>query len=221
MGDTSFWTVELFIAEFNNLVAHLKLSTYDVWGNSWGGMLAAEIGITKPAGLRKIIIADSPASMRDWVQGAAKLLAQLPKDVRETIEKCEKNGDYENPDFEKACMVFYKRHVCRLDPWPQDVVDAFANLEEDKTVYMTMNGPSEFTVIGSLKDWSVKGRLNAIKNEVLLVNGRYDEAVDEVVKPYWDELGGKVRWMTFESGSHMPHWEEREKYMEVMAGFLA
>lgn len=32
-------------------------------------------------------------------------------------------------------------------------------LEKDDTVYRTMNGPSEFTVIGSLKSWTVVGEV--------------------------------------------------------------
>jgi L-proline amide hydrolase len=219
-GDTSFWTVQLFINEFNNLVKHFKLTSYDILGQSWGGMLASEIALTHPPGLNKVIISNSPASMKDWVATAAKLKAALPTDVRDTIDKHERDGTYDDPEFEKACLVFYNRHVCRCDPWPQDVIDAFHNLDEDKTVYMTMNGPSEFTVVGSLKNWSVKGKLSRIQNEVLLLNGRYDEATDETVRPFWEEIGGKVRWYTFAEGSHMPMWEERGRYMEVVADFL-
>lgn len=219
-GDTAFWTVDLFLNELANLISHFGIQSYDLFGNSWGGMLAAEHGITKPRGLRKLIIADSPASMKDWVVAANILLQQLPKDVQETLEKCEKAGDFTSPEYQTACKVFYCRHVCRLDPWPQEVSDTFANLDGDNTVYLTMNGPSEFTITGPLKEWSVKGKLGAIENEVLLMNGRYDEAMDLVVEPFWKEIGGKVRWITFAESSHMPHWEERERFMEVVAGFL-
>jgi L-proline amide hydrolase len=219
-GDEAFWTVELFIDELNNLIEHFRLESYDVFGNSWGGMLAAEFGITKPKGLNRLIIADAPASMRDWVKASRILKAQLPTDIRETLDRCENNGDYDSPEFEKACMYFYHLHVCRMDPWPQEIIDAFANLDDDKTVYLTMNGPSEFTITGSLKDWSVKGRLGAVKNDVLLLNGRYDEAMDMVVEPYWKELGGKTRWYTFATGSHMPFWEERDHFMDLVAQFL-
>jgi pimeloyl-ACP methyl ester carboxylesterase len=68
-GDESFWTVKLFIVELNNLIKHLGLSSYDVFGNSWGGMLAAEFGLTQPKGLNKLIIADPPASML-WLGGS-------------------------------------------------------------------------------------------------------------------------------------------------------
>jgi L-proline amide hydrolase len=85
---------------------------------------------------------------------------------------------------------------------------------------MTMNGPSEFTIIGNLEDWSVKGKLHVVKNDVLLLNGRYDEATDMVVKAYWRELGGRTRWYTFAEGSHVPHWEQRDHFMQFVATWL-
>jgi len=53
----------------------------------------------------------------------------------------------------------------------------------------------------------------------MLLNGRYDEATDAVVQPYFDSIE-RVRWFTFAESSHMPHWEERELFMERVAAFL-
>jgi pimeloyl-ACP methyl ester carboxylesterase len=53
----------------------------------------------------------------------------------------------------------------------------------------------------------------------LLTNGRYDEAQDSVVVPFFREIP-HVKWVTFAESSHMPHWEERERYMEVVGRFL-
>lgn len=136
--DHSFWTVQLFMTELSNLVKHLGLSSYSVFGNSWGGMLAAEYACTQPSGLHSIVIANSPADMTDWVKAAEKLRARLPKDVQEVLERCERNERTDSEEYEKAVEVFYRRHVCRVNPWPKDVEDALANIKRDSTVYMTM-----------------------------------------------------------------------------------
>ncbi len=53
----------------------------------------------------------------------------------------------------------------------------------------------------------------------LVLNGRYDEAQDIVVKPFVD--GNKeVRWHKFENSSHMPHFEEPEQFYRVVRDFL-
>jgi len=66
-----FWTVQLFLDELANLLQVLEITgAYHVVGQSWGGMLGAEHGVTRPAGLRSLVIADSPASMRLWIEEA-------------------------------------------------------------------------------------------------------------------------------------------------------
>jgi L-proline amide hydrolase len=115
--------------------------------------------------------------------------------------------------------VFYDRHVCRVVPWPPEVARTFAAIEEDPTVYHTMNGPSEFHVIGSLKDWSIIDRLERIQVPTFLISGRYDEATPATVQPYADKIKD-VRWEVFENSSHMPHVEETELYLKSVGAFL-
>lgn len=70
---SDFWTVELFLAELNNLIAHLGIRDYALLGQSWGGMLGAEHAVRQPVGLKALIIANSPASMALWCQAAKEL----------------------------------------------------------------------------------------------------------------------------------------------------
>ena len=66
------------------------------------------------------------------------LRAQLPEDIKEVLDRCEKEGRVESEEYEQACVVFYKRHLCRLEPWPKEVEVALRHLKEDPTVYKTM-----------------------------------------------------------------------------------
>ena len=216
----AFWTVELFLAELDNLLGHLGIGDrYDVLGQSWGGLLAAEHAVTRPAGLRALVIANSPASMELWVSEANRLRAALPPDVQATLLRHEKAGTTDSPEYETAVKVFYGRHVCRITPWPDDVARTFAAMAEDPTVYHTMNGPSEFHVIGSLRRWSIIERLHRIAVPVLLISGKYDEATPATVQPYKDNIKD-VRWVVFENSSHMPHVEERDHCLKVVGDFL-
>jgi L-proline amide hydrolase len=218
--DPSFWTVELFLAELDNLLNHLGIAgEYDLLGQSWGGMLAAEHAVRRPAGLRRLVIANSPASMRDWREAAEKLRAELPSDVQETLERYEAAGDYDNPEYKSASDVFYARHVCRIVPNPPEVERTNQLIAEDPTVYRAMNGPNEFLVIGSLKDWSIVDRLHIVDVPTLVINGHYDEATDDCVRPYVERIPG-ARKVRFEHASHMPHVEERELYMNTVDAFL-
>ena len=81
------------------------------------------------------------------------------------------------------------------------------------------NGPSEFTVIGPLKDWTIVPDLHKIKASTLLINGQFDEAQDSVMVPFF-KLIPTVKWVTFAESAHMPHVEETKRYLEVVGGFL-
>ncbi len=214
-----FWTPRLFLDELENLTRHLGIeSAYHVLGQSWGGMLGAEHAVTRPKGLRSLVISDSPASMELWVQEANKLRDKLPADVRATLLRHEKAGTTDTEEYNKAVRVFYDRHVCRI-PWPPEVQRTFDGLAANPTVYMTMNGPSEFHVIGTLKHWSIIDRLDRIDVPVLLISGKYDEATPATVQPYKDKIKD-VRWEIFEHSSHMPHVEETDRYLKVVAQFF-
>jgi len=215
-----FWTPQLFIAELNSLIDHLGIrSAYHVLGQSWGGMLAAEFGITHPAGLQSLTIANSPASMELWVREANRLRSELPDDIRSTLDKHEQAGTTTDPDYLAATMKFYERHVCRVVPFPREVTETFEQVGRNPTVYNTMNGPNEFYVIGTLKDWSVIDKVHAINVPTLLISGRYDEATPAVVQPFADNIKD-ARWVILEKSSHMPHVEEQEKCMKIVGAFL-
>ena len=215
-----FWTVQLFVDELANLVEGLGIADgYHLLGQSWGGMLAAEHGVRRPAGLRSLIISDSPAAMDLWLAAAAELRAQLPPDVQATLARHEDAGTTDSPEYATAMEVFYARHVCRIVPRPPEVERTFAAIADDPTVYGTMNGPSEFHVIGTIKSWSIVDRLPSIAAPTLLISGRHDEATPMTVQPFADRIPD-VRWQVFEHSSHMPHVEERDAYMARVADFL-
>lgn len=215
-----FWTVDFFKAELHNLIDHLGLrSGYCLLGQSWGGMLGAEFSVDRPAGLKALIIADSPASMETWISEANRLREALPKEVQETLLRHEQAGTTDSAEYRAATDVFNARHVCRIVPMPPEVQRTFDAIEADPTVYHTMNGPNEFHVVGTMKHWSIVGRLSTIDVPTLLISGRYDEATEACVAPFAAEIPD-VRWQIFEESSHMPHVEERAACMAAVAAFL-
>ncbi len=218
--DADFWQVPLFVEELDNLLRHLRIEhRYHLLGQSWGGMLGAEHAVKQPTGLRCLVIADSPASMALWVQEANKLRAHLPPDVQATLLRHEAAATTDTREYQDAVRVFYDRHLCRV-PWPAEVEASFAALDEDPTVYHTMNGPSEFHCIGTIRDWTIVDRIDRIVVPTLLVSGRHDEATQAVVQPFADRIAD-VRWTIFEHSSHMPHVEETDAFMATVGEFIA
>jgi L-proline amide hydrolase len=215
-----FWTPQLFKDELAELTRHLGITfRYAIVGQSWGGMLAMDYALGRPAGLRGIVVADSPASMPLWVSEANRLRQELPPDVQETLTRHEQGGTTDDPEYEAAVAVFYERHVCRVVPMPDCVVRSFAQIAANPTVYHTMNGPSEFHVVGSLKTWDITDRLHEITTPTLLVSGRHDEATPVVVGEIHERIPG-AEWVIFEESSHLPHVEEPDAFLDAVESFL-
>lgn len=219
--DPSFWTVDLFLDELDNLLGHLDIAgDYILFGQSWGGLLCSAHAARRPAGLRGLVIANSPASMPIWREETARLRTHLPPDVQAALTEHEQAGTTDSKEYFDATMAFYDEHVCRIKPWPRDVAATMMEIYNDPTVYTTMNGPNEFHVVGSLRDFTVESLLPDIEVPVLVLSGEYDEATPATVQPYQD-LIKDVRWEILPGASHMPHVETPEAFDLVLGRFLA
>ena len=114
---------------------------------------------------------------------------------------------------------FYNRHVCRVVPNPEYVQRSFAKLAANPEVYYTMNGPSEFHVVGTLKYWDVREQLPQIRVPTLVTSGAHDEATPLIAQTVQQGIPG-AQWVLFEESSHMAHVEEAERYMQVLENFI-
>ena len=72
---------------------------------------------------------------------------------------------------------------------------------------------------GTLKDWSVVDEVHKITVPTLLLNGRYDEAQDSAMMEFFTRLPN-AKWVQFSESSHIAHFEERERFMAVVGGWL-
>jgi L-proline amide hydrolase len=82
-----------------------------------------------------------------------------------------------------------------------------------------MNGPSEFHVVGTLKNWNIRHRLGEITAPTLVTSGRHDEATSVIAETVHKGIPSS-QWTVFENSSHMAHVEEAPRYMQVLKAFI-
>jgi L-proline amide hydrolase len=218
--DPGLWTPELYVSEVQAVRDALGLSQVHVLGHSWGGMLAMLYAIGQPIGLVSLIVESSPANVPEWIAEVNRLRAELPPEVQATLLEHEAAGTTDSPEYEAATNVFYRRHLCRTDPWPDYLTRTFAALMANPEVYFTMNGPSEFHVIGTIKDFDITDRLDRIPIPTLLFSGRYDEVTPATMKRVHEGIPGS-QWVLFEQSSHMSQAEEPEAVLKLVRGFIS
>ncbi|KAI0791298.1 proline iminopeptidase [Abortiporus biennis] len=203
----SFWTIDLFIDEFINLLRYLQIEDeFHVYGHSWGAILGVEYELRRrPAGLRKLIISNSLASMELWNKSNMQLMQGFPKEVQEGLMV----GLADIPKYLAALEKYHAVHGCVVKPSPVELKETLTNLDD----------PTVSVNIGELGTWTCIDRLDQVRVSTLLLNGVDDIAQDFVVRPFFDKIP-KIKWFTFAKSSHTPFYEERDKFMNLVAEFL-
>jgi proline-specific peptidase len=215
----SLWTVDRFVTELVAVREALGLQELHLFGNSWGGWLALQYVLDHRPDLASLTLSSSPPSVPRWIADSADLRAELDEPVRAVLDRHEASGYFGCPEYQWAITHFYRRHLCRIDPWPDCLERTFAGMNEQ--VYTTMWGPSEFgPVTGRLRDWDVTARLSEIGVPTLVTCGRHDEARPDHVAVLAAGIAGS-ELAIFEGSSHTAFIEERGLYVQTMDDFLA
>jgi proline-specific peptidase len=216
--DLSIFTIDLFLEEVDAVRGALGLDAVHILGHSWGGMLAMEYALKQPVGLTSLILADTGASMPQWMAEGRRLVAELPPEVQQTIQWYEANGSTDSAAYREACRAYSRRYLgSRIDPRP-DYLKRMADKPGDD-VYKLLWGPSEWYLTGTLKDWDITCRLGEIRVPTLVLGGRYDEATPTITETIHRGIPFS-EWVIFENSGHFPHIEETERYLEVLTRFL-
>jgi proline-specific peptidase len=218
-ADESLWTVGRFVEELVAVREALSLERLHLFGNSWGGWLALQYALDCRPQLASLTLSSSPPSVPRWIDDCAVLRAQLDLPVRAVLDRHEAAGHFSCPEYQWAITHFYRRHLCRVDPWPDSLERTFAGMSAE--VYTTMWGPSEFgPVTGRLSDWDVTSRLPEIRVPTLVTGGRHDEARPDHLAILASGITGS-RLVIFEDSSHTAFIEEHQRYVQTVEGFLA
>jgi proline-specific peptidase len=218
--DTSLWTLDRSVAEVEAVRRALGIERMHLFGNSWGGWLAMQYVLDRRPELASLIVSSSPPSVERAVREMNELRRRLPADVQRTLEHHEARSFFDCPEYTAAIMVFYRRHLCRLDPWPEGVEQAMGP-GFGAGPYLTMWGPSEFgPVTGNLYGWDINDRLAEIAMPTLLTVGRHDEMWPSHMQDMQAAMPN-AELQVFEESSHMAFVEEREAYVAAVRAFVA
>ncbi len=222
-SDTSLWNLPRFVEEVEQVRQALGLNkdNFYLLGHSWGGILATEYALKYQQHLKGLIISNMMSSCPDYDRYANEVLAkQLPPAVLDTLQMLEAKGDFANPKYMELLLPhFYNKHICRLplDAWPDPMQRGLDHI--NPTIYVTMQGPSEFGISGKLEKWDRKADLPKIKVPTLTIGGTHDTMDPEHMKWMATQFPNG-RFLLCPNGSHMSLWDDQEHYFPGLIGFL-
>ena len=190
----------------------------NLFGNSWGGMLALAYAIKHQDRLKTLTSSSGLSSVPETVREMHRLISLMPDKHKKAIEEHEAKGNYDHPDYLAASNYFMRQHLLRMDEVPPEV-NRMLLMTSERGTYFKMNGPSEFTIIGLIKDIDFTDQLHKIKVPTLITCGKYDEVTPERAETIHKEIRDS-KLEIFQESSHLQFWEERDQYMQVLSSFI-
>jgi proline iminopeptidase len=221
--DTALWDLPRYVQEVEQVRTSLGLNkdNFFLLGHSWGGILAAEYALKYQDNLKGLIISNMMMSSADYKKYADDVLAgTMPKEVLDTIRMIEAKGDFENPKYMELLMPnFYAQHICRIpmEQWPEPMMRSFGKM--NNSLYVTMQGPSEFGISGKLVNWDRKNDLKNISVPVLVVGAKYDSMDPEHMKMVSESVQNGS-YLYCPDGSHMCMYDDQKVYAGGLIKFL-
>ncbi|MBI5289432.1 MAG: proline iminopeptidase-family hydrolase [Chloroflexi bacterium] len=215
--DSTLWTVERYVREVQRVRDVLELREVHILGQSWGTMLAVDYALSGAPGIRSLVLENPCLSVNRWAADADMLIAQLPPDVRDVIKKHRAAETYDDPEYQRALGTWYRRHMCRLEHWPELLTRTAR--AGNPAVYTAMWGPTDFVATGATREYERADDLGSLTMPVLYITGRHDTATPETTAFYAQQTP-HAELAILEESSHSPHIEEPDAFNAVVRDFL-
>jgi len=217
MTDTSFFTIAHFVRELDSLRASLGYDKVHILGHSWGTILAYEYYKAHPDHVSSIVFASACLDIPAYEKRAKSLVATLSDSAQRAIKAAESAKKYDAPSYQNAINEFYGKYLWH-HPVEADLDSTMKTANEG--IYNYMQGPSEFTITGTLKPYNVTGELSTIKVPTLYTVGEFDEVGPELVKGFANKTPG-AKYALIPGSAHITSWDNPTEMIKVVREFLA
>lgn len=214
------WSLELFLEELVAVRSAAGLARCHVLGHGWGGILALEHALRRPAGLESLVLSSTVASVPHWRSEIGRMVAALPAKVKATLQAHADAGSTADVACQRAADVFFRRHLCRMNPWPDCLARSVAQARANPEARRVLFGAGEIEPDGALADWDISAQLDRIEYPTLVVSGRYDFTSPPIAAELYQGIASS-EWVVCEHSANVPHLEEPLRYLEVLDGFLS
>lgn len=215
-GDSTLWILPHFVDEIVRLRAALGLTEIHLYGQGWGATVAAEYMLTKPTGVRSLILAEPQLDMARYVPDMGRLFDGLTPPVQRALVVHERNGTTDSPEYREALSIFQHQYLARQEPWSADLDSSMAHLNAKMTRYLF--GPGILSVTGVMKNYDRSLELHAIQVPTLIAIGRYGFTSIASANYYHNMIPGSLM-MLFERSGDLAVQDEPDWYASVVKGF--
>ncbi len=216
ISDTAMFNFAHFVNELDSLRAYLGVDKVHILGHSWGTMLGLEYYRAHPEHVASLHFASAVFDVPAYAARARDLLKTLADSDQKAVAAAEKAGKFDSPEYQRAIGAFYGMYVWR-HPVQADLDSTMSTVNE--AIYNYMQGPSEFTITGTFKDYNVREFLPSITVPTLFTVGEFDEVGPELIKSFADKVPG-AQYAVMPGSAHLTPWDAPQELLKVTRSFL-
>ncbi|CAM3810898.1 MULTISPECIES: alpha/beta fold hydrolase [Bacillus cereus group] len=216
------------IEDCEELKKVLQIEKWSVIGHSFGGYVALLYASRYPSSIEKIIFEgptfDFALTSRALLQKTGNLLKKYGKEkvAEESIAYSSSNASSEelleayirlsNELEEKRMEIYnYKEDVTDESLYSDEEWEEFSNRSKIHFDRLKVEGAFHTSLLRKIKD---------VQNPMLLIVGKYDVVTCEKQIEIFNKDAQSGNYIVFEESGHTPHYEEADRYAELVIQFL-
>ena len=197
------------VADLDAVRAHLGLAKVALVGDSFGGLISMAYAANHPEHVARLVLSDSaPPAWKDMVHLLPKTFPDIEEEDALAAKKLGENS-------EAAARVSLRDHMRMIFYSPEKRDEYVAKMGDLGFEPAVSDAVSKAT-----ENIDLTADLAKFNFPTLVITGRYDMNVAPLVA--WhiahEILGAKL--VFFEKSSHLPSYEEPERYQQVLEDFL-
>jgi proline iminopeptidase len=230
LEDAKQYTVENMVEDVEAVRRALQLGKINLLGHSYGGVLAQAYALKYQSHLNHLVLASTFSSTSAMNQVFVRMKEKMPAELRERIDKMEKEGlyghgkPYEQNRYTADYMVAawgegYFPYLYQNHPDPTyDPASGGASTSWE--LYREMWGSTgEYVIDGNLKSVEYTERLSTIKVPTLITAGDHDECDPALSETMHAKIKGSKLVVLPKSG-HMTFVDQPRMFIEAVDNFL-
>ena len=198
--DEDAYSISLAVDDLIQLMNEWNLSTYHLYGHSFGGILAYEyLKRTNDANCLSVILSSTPTSIPQLEEESQCLLQKL-------VVECE-------GDKTQALERFRQVHECQAVPIPLSLMDAYA---QAGTIWRGIQAIPNYNAVSLVDDDDNK---RVLEQPAFLLRGQHDFVTQPCMQD-WNTCFCKTQTMVLAKCSHHGLLENEHLYGTVISSFL-
>jgi len=211
------------VEDLEGLRKALNLGAVNIYGHSYGSMVAQAYALKYPQSVRRLILGAPFHSGAMWQANDDSCNEEIRKqfpEVWDALQKLRAKGMVSSaPEHQRLygsvpLGLFYFHDASKADLLPSEA--------SNQDLYYQLAGPdADFHIGGDIAALDFRPRLAGLKMPMLVIAGRFDRVSIPRLTLEYRKFAPAARFVMMENSGHFSFLEEPEKTLSVLREFLA